>query len=85
MRVLLALLISACAFGQEAATQAKPGEKTPAKAEEKAAEATPPAATGEQWLTGSFDFGYRWVGDIRGNPQQYRTVVNLGEGPKLTG
>ena len=86
MRLLLALLISACAFGQEAATQAKPEEKPAAKTEEKAAEtATPPSATGEQWLTGSFDFGYRWVGDIRGNPQQYRTVVNLGEGPKLTG
>ena len=44
-----------------------------------------PAPAGEQWFTGSFDFGYRWVGDIRGNPQQYRSVVNLGEGPRVLG
>lgn len=86
MRLLLALLITVSAYGQEAATQTKPDEKAPAKTEEKAAEtAAAPAAAGEQWLTGSFDFGYRWVGDIRGNPLQYRSVVNLGEGPKLTG
>ena len=83
MRRLLVFLICACAYGQEAATQAKPAEQAAAKPEEKAADT--PAPTGEQWLTGSFDFGYRWVGDIRGNPQQYRSVVNLGEGPKLTG
>ena len=38
----------------------------------------------ENWLTGSVDFGYRWVSDA-GNFQAYRSVVNLGEGPKLTG
>jgi hypothetical protein len=38
----------------------------------------------EDWLTGSVDFGYRWVGDA-GNFQSYRSVVNLGQGPKLTG
>ena len=42
----------------------------------------PPA---EQWLTGSFDFGYRWVSDVRGSVPTYRSIVNLGEGPKLTG
>ncbi len=39
----------------------------------------------EQWLSGSIDFGYRWRTDVRGSFDQYRSVVNLGEGPKLFG
>ena len=39
----------------------------------------------EQNITGSIDFGYRWVRDVRGNFDTYRSVVNLGEGPKLFG
>ena len=63
--------------------QAKPPEPaTPAKAAEKAAS---PAPSTEQWITGSFDFGYRWVGDVRGSLPTYRSIVNLGDGPKLTG
>ena len=64
--------------------QAKPAEAAaaPAKADDKAAS---PAPSSEQWFTGSFDFGYRWVGDVRGNNPTYRSIVNLGEGPKLTG
>ena len=63
--------------------QAKPPEPaTPAKAAEKAAS---PAPSTEQWITGSFDFGYRWVGDVRGSLPTYRSIVNLGAGPKLTG
>ena len=64
--------------------QAKPAETAaaPAKADEKAAS---PAPSTEQWFTGSFDFGYRWVDDVRGSFPTYRSVVNLGEGPKLTG
>ena len=64
--------------------QAKPVEAAaaPAKADEKAAS---PAPSSEQWFTGSFDFGYRWVDDVRGNFPTYRSIVNLGSGPKLTG
>ena len=63
--------------------QAKPPEPAaPAKAAEKAAS---PAPSTEQWITGSFDFGYRWVGDVRGSLPTYRSIVNLGAGPKLTG
>ena len=47
----------------------------PAKADDKAAS---PAPSSEQWFTGSFDFGYRWVSDVRGNFPTYRSVVNLG-------
>jgi len=73
------------AFGQQPDPQSKPNDQpaqTAAKKEEKTAS---PAPAGEQWLTGSVDFGYRWLTDIRGSFPEYRSVVNLGEGPKLTG
>ena len=44
-----------------------------------------PAPSGDEWLTGSFDVGYRWVSDVGGSFPTYRSVVNLGSGPKLTG
>jgi hypothetical protein len=60
--------------------QAKPADAAPAKTD-----AATPAPTSEQWFTGSFDIGYRWVDDLRGSTATYRSIVNLGEGPKLTG
>ncbi len=33
--------------------------------------------------SGSFDLRNRWVTDISGSSQTYRSVVNLGEGPRL--
>ncbi len=71
--------------------QAKPAEPakpadTPAPAAASGAAATAsPAPSGDPWITGSFDFGYRWVSDVRGSLPTYRSVVNLGSGPKLTG
>jgi hypothetical protein len=93
MRYLLALILIVPALAQQPEQPAKPGEKAAAEqakadnqvAAPAAAAASPAPAAAEQWLTGSFDFGYRWVTDVRGNFQEYRSVVNLGEGPKLTG
>jgi len=50
-------------------------------------QAKPPApqAKTEAWLTGTLDLGYRWVGKVGGDFNTYRSVVNLGEGPKLFG
>ncbi len=80
MRYLLALLLAAPGFAQEpAAPPAAAGEKTEAAAAES------PAPSTEQWLTGSIDFGYRWLTDIRGSLPSYRSIINLGEGPKLFG
>ncbi|MCS6953403.1 MAG: hypothetical protein RMK57_08515 [Bryobacterales bacterium] len=42
-----------------------------------------PAPGVEQWFTGSFEVGERFLGPLRGNTDAYRSVVNLGEGPKL--
>jgi hypothetical protein len=78
------------------ATAEKPADQTKAEvpaatASAAASEAKPAAAAespvpdGESWLTGSIDFGYRWRTDIAGNPNVYRSIVNLGSGPKLLG
>ncbi|MBZ5581360.1 MAG: hypothetical protein LAQ30_03995 [Acidobacteriia bacterium] len=99
MKYLLALLLIVPAYAQAPAEQqaAKPEEKAaqaPAKPEEKpAAEAQKteqpaaenPAPATEQNFTGSIDFGYRFRTDIRGSVPTYRSIVNLGEGPRLFG
>jgi hypothetical protein len=85
MRYLLALILIVPAWAQQPDQPAKPDGQAaaaPASTEQKT-ESPAPAPT-EDWLTGSVDFGYRWVTDA-GNFQSYRSVVNLGQGPKLTG
>jgi hypothetical protein len=49
---------------------------------------TPPAASvpapaADRWLTGTMDLGYRWRTDPGGNNNVYRSIVDLGEGPKF--
>jgi len=86
MRHLLVFLILAGAAFAQTTEQAKPDDKAasaPAKPDDKAA-ASPAPSLGE-WFNGSFDVGYRWVTDVRGSLQSYRSIVNLGEGPKLIG
>lgn len=66
---------------------AKPGEtqSTPAAPAPASPAATSPAPTGETVLTGSFDVGYRWNTGVAGSYDTYRSMVNLGSGPKLIG
>jgi hypothetical protein len=66
-----------------AAAPAQTQTAAPAKAEEKPADN--PAPPIENWLTGGVDLGYRWLINQQGNFQEYRSVVNLGQGPKLLG
>ncbi|HEV2687089.1 MAG TPA: hypothetical protein VGV35_01005 [Bryobacteraceae bacterium] len=70
--------------GQSAQDAAKPAQE-PAKPAEQAASAPAAPATpaGEGWLQGSIELGYRWIPNIGGNLNAYRSVVNLGEGPRL--
>ncbi len=72
MRLLAAILLSAPLLAQQSATQGS--GSTPA-----------PAPAAEQWITGSVDVGNRWITGIAGDFSTYRSVVNLGEGPKLLG
>jgi hypothetical protein len=48
-------------------------------------EPPPPPPPENDWLSGYIDVGYRWVTGPGGNFQEYRSVVNLGDGPKLFG
>jgi hypothetical protein len=97
MRIpILTLALTAMAFAQQPpaatppATETKPAEAAP-PAEAKPAEAAAPAAaaspvpTGESWFSGFFDVGYRWRTDVAGSFETYRSIVNLGSGPKLLG
>jgi hypothetical protein len=93
----VAFLILAPAFAQAPDPQAKPdaaAAQAPAKADDKAAlaadkpadkPAESPAPATDSWFTGSVDLGYRWLLSNSGNFAQYRSVVNLGDGPKLFG
>jgi hypothetical protein len=88
MKGILWFSMCMTAWGQEAQPPpAKP--ETPPKAEtpeaNKAAEAAanPTAPAADRWITGSFDVGYRWLTGPGGNANVYRSIVDLGEGPKL--
>lgn len=61
----------------EGSTPQAPAAQTPA-----AAAAKPP---GESWISGTVDAGWRFSTGVGGDSNTYRSVVNLGEGPKLFG
>jgi hypothetical protein len=84
MRLLLISVVAAfplMAQDQAAPAQQAPAQQAPAQAAAPAAPASP-APTDENWLTGFVDFGYRWVG-TSGSFNTYRSIVDLGSGPKL--
>ena len=66
-----------------AGCSAKPAEPARRAPTAPAAPAVTAKPAGESWLEGSFELGYRWIPNISGNFDAYRSVVNLGEGPKL--
>src|SRR5215469_1754814 len=78
------LLLLAVAMRLGAQEPANPAEADLQKTEPAKTEASPVPST-ESWLTGSFDIGYRWRTDIAGSFDTYRSIVNLGSGPKLLG
>ena len=44
-----------------------------------------PVPSAETWFTGYIDLGYQWLAGPGGSFDTYRSVVNLGSGPKLVG
>jgi hypothetical protein len=68
--------------------QAPPQEAQPAAASTSAPAApaaASPVPSGEQILSGYIDLGYRWVTGVYGSDPTYRSVVDLGSGPKMLG
>ncbi len=49
------------------------------------AETSPVPVPEAAWITGSIDMGYRWRTGVAGSFDTYRSIVNLGSGPKLLG
>ncbi|MFN7998718.1 MAG: hypothetical protein U0Q18_34160 [Bryobacteraceae bacterium] len=84
MRILLAFILSVPLLAQDTAAQAPAAPPAPAAPAAPAA-APSPAPSTDQWLTGSVDFGYQYRTDVGGSFDTYRSVVNLGSGPKLFG
>jgi hypothetical protein len=76
--ILLVVPLMVPIHAQTPAPQA-PAETTPA------AETPSPVPSAESWLTGSVDVGYRWRTDVGGSLDTYRSIVNLGSGPKMLG
>jgi hypothetical protein len=76
MRLPLALFVTIPLLAQQAAQQpaAQPAPDA----------AVSPTPSTEPWITGSVDFGYRFT-SIGGDNDVYRSVVNLGQGPRLLG
>ncbi len=67
---------------QDAKPAAPPTEATAAAP---AAEAPSPVPSSEKWVTGYLEMGYRSQTGIGGSESTYRSIVNLGEGLKLSG
>jgi hypothetical protein len=75
MKALLIFLLSLPVLAQQTAA-------TPAATTNDAASPVP--AT-EPALTGWIDLGYRWGTGVAGSLDTYRSIINLGSGPKLLG
>jgi hypothetical protein len=76
MRLPLALFVTIPLLAQQAAQQPAPQPAPDA--------AVSPTPSTEPWITGTLDFGYRFT-SIGGDNDVYRSVVNLGQGPRLLG
>lgn len=64
-----------------------PGQGTPPTpaAPAAASDAASPVPSTEPALTGWVDLGYRWQTGIGGSVDTYRSIINLGSGPKFLG
>ena len=73
--LLIAMVAAASCMGQQVPVKTEAAVPVPAAAE----------PTTESWVAGSIDFGYRWRTQVGGSFDSYRSVVDLGSGPKLLG
>jgi len=90
MRILISFVLALPLFAQDkpAAPPAKEAAPTTQEAKPAAPEAAPaasPLPSSDNWFTGTFDLGERWRSGVGGSLDTYRSVVDLGSGPKLLG
>jgi hypothetical protein len=86
MKWMLILVTALPLAAQDADKTAAPTPPPPAaQTADKTAAATPPVPAGELWFTGSVDLGYSWLTGVGGSFDAYRSIVDLGSGPKLLG
>jgi hypothetical protein len=94
MRTLLFIACTLTAFAQEVAqtppaSDQKPADQKPADqkpADQKPAEtAASPVPSGEPWINGYIDLGYRWLIGPCGSTLTYKSIVDLNSGPKILG
>lgn len=86
LAVLTTALFALPALVAQEAKEAKPAEAAkPVEAKVEAAVVESPSPVSTPRVTGTLDFGERWLTGISGNRDVYRSIVNLGEGPKLLG
>ncbi len=86
----IAVIVSVAANGVAAdnnAAASPSAAQQSAAASQSSANATSNDATNfeEPSFTGFIDLGYRWQTSVGGNLNMYRSIVNLGSGPKLLG
>src|SRR5947207_12152041 len=90
-RIVCLLVLAAtasCLWAQDPAKAQPPADQKPAAEQPPAKEAAPapaPQPAIEQNFSGNIEFGYRFIPNINGSFNTYRSIVNLGEGPKLFG
>jgi hypothetical protein len=87
-RLILLVASLMAAYGQNAAVATAPapgndGSNNGSSNSGSSDAQTPAAATGNEWLAGSFDLGWRTVSGIGGSVDTYRSIINLGDGPRL--
>ena len=72
-------------FAEAAQETAAPEPAKETASPEPAKEPEAPAPVFGMETTGTLDLGYRWNVGLRGSEDLYRSLVNLGEGPRLLG
>jgi hypothetical protein len=90
MKWLLPVVIAIPLVAQDV-SQTPPAKDASQTSPAKDASQTPPSnpaspvPSTENWVSGWVEVGYRWRTDVAGSFDTYRSIVNLGAGPKLLG
>lgn len=83
MKACLALFIAIPLWAQQSAPAAPDQQPAPSSPTAAADQQTPVPATHDNTLSATVDVGYRWWSGAGGSLDAYRSIVNLGSGPKL--